>query len=98
MLLLLLFFLGNLIVYLGETFLSDYYLFDRLTRNESVSSALDDESRLQLYLLALNQFLEHPLLGVGLNQFRIYSAGKISHTDILDILVQLGVFAGIIYC
>lgn len=98
LLLLLLFFFGNLIIYLGETFLSDYYLFDRLTRNESVSSALDDESRLQLYLLAWNQFLEHPLLGVGLNQFRIYSAGKISHTDILDILVQLGVFAGIIYC
>ncbi len=98
LLLLLLFFFGNLIVYLGETFLSNYYLFDRLTRNDSVSAALDDEARLQLYLVAWNQFLEHPLLGVGLNQFRFYAEGKISHTDILDILVQLGIFAGFIYC
>ena len=97
LLLLVLFIFGNLILYLGEQFLSGYYIFERLTRNESVSGAIDDESRLQLYAIGWRYFIEYPLLGVGLGQFQFFSGGKISHTDFLDILVQLGVFAGIIY-
>ena len=97
LLLLLLYIFGNIILYLAESFLSDFYLFDRLTRNDSVTAALDDESRLQLYALAWKYFIENPLLGIGLNQFHFYSEGKITHTDILDILVQLGIFAGFIY-
>lgn len=96
-LLLLLFIFGNIILYLGEQFLSGFYLYERLTRNDSVSAALDDEARLQLYSQTWKYFIENPILGVGLNQFRIYSGGKITHTDILDILVQLGIFAGIVY-
>lgn len=96
-LLVILFLFGNILLYIGEQFLSDFYLFERLTRNDTVSSALDDESRLQLYAVAWKYFLENPLLGVGLNQFQFYSGGKITHTDILDILVQLGIFAGIVY-
>jgi O-antigen ligase len=88
---------GNLAFYLAEQFLSGFYLFDRLTRNDSVTAAFEEEARFQLYAEAWDYFLKNPLLGVGLNQFRIYSGGKISHTDILDILVQLGIFAGIIY-
>lgn len=97
LLLLILFVFGNMFIYLAEKFLSDFYLFDRLTRNEDVSGAVENESRLQLYGIAWKYFLEYPLLGVGLNQFRLYSEGKITHTDILDILVQLGIFAGIAY-
>jgi hypothetical protein len=96
-LLLFLFIFGNLIFYLGEQFLGDFYLFERLTRNDSVSAALEDEARFQLYSLAWKSFLEYPILGVGLNQFHLYSEGKISHTDILDISVQLGVFAAAVY-
>ncbi len=96
-LLVIIFLFGNIILYLGEEFLSGFYLFDRLTRNESVTDAFDDESRLKLYAVAWKYFLDNPLLGVGLNQFQFYSGGKITHTDILDILVQLGVFAGIVY-
>lgn len=97
LLLFIFFVFGNLVLYFAEQFLSDFYLFDRLTRNDSVSGAVDNEARLQLYVLAWRYFLEYPLLGVGLNQFHFYSEGKITHTDVLDILVQLGVFAGIIY-
>ena len=96
-LLFILFIFGNLILILGEQFLSGFYIFERLTRNDSLSAALDDEARLQIYAEAWKYFLENPLFGVGLNQFRIRSGGKISHTDILDILVQLGIFAGIFY-
>ena len=97
LLLFLIFIFGNLLLYLAEQFLSDFYIFERLTRNDSVSGAVENEARLQLYALAWNYFLEYPLLGVGLNQFRYYSDGKITHTDFLDILVQLGIFAGIVY-
>lgn len=85
LLLLIPFVFGNMFIYLAEKFLSDFYLFDRLT-NEDVSGAVENESRLQLYGIACKYFLEHPLLGVGLNQFRLYSEGKITHTDLLDIL------------
>ena len=97
LLLFILFIFGNLLLYLAEQFLSDFYLFERLTRNDSVSGAVENEARLQIYALAWNYFLEYPLFGVGLNQFRYYSDGKITHTDFLDIFVQLGVFAGIVY-
>lgn len=97
MLLIILFLFGNLLVYFAEEFLQGFYLFDRLTRNDSVSGAVEGEARLKLYTLAWNLFLEHPFLGVGLNQFRIYSKGPITHTDMLDIFVQLGIFAGFIY-
>lgn len=97
LLLFIIFLFGNLVLYFAEQFLSDFYLFERLTRNDSVSGAVENEARLQLYVLAWNYFLEYPLFGVGLNQFHLYSEGKITHTDLLDILVQLGVFAGWIY-
>jgi len=97
LLLVLLFLFGNLVLYFAEEFLQGFYLFERLTRNDSVSGAVENEARLKLYTLAWNLFLEHPFVGVGLNQFRIYSKGPITHTDLLDIFVQLGIFAGIIY-
>lgn len=96
-LLLLLFLFGNILLFFAEQFLGDYYIFDRITRNDSVSGAVENESRLQLYAVAWEYFLKYPLLGIGLNQFHLYSNGKITHTDFLDILVQLGLFAGFIY-
>lgn len=96
-LLFLIFLFGNIILYFSEQFLSGFYLFERLTRNDSVADAIDTEARIQIYTKAWNLFLDNPLLGVGLNQFRIYSGGAISHTDLLDILVQLGIFAGAVY-
>ncbi|MEO6488678.1 MAG: O-antigen ligase family protein [Ferruginibacter sp.] len=96
-LLLLLLGFGNLILFSAEGFLSDFYLYQRLTRNDSIAGAIEDESRIQLYTIAWKNFIEHPILGVGLNQFRYYSDGKISHTDILDVLVQLGIFGGVAY-
>lgn len=89
--------LGPYLLSLFEDFLSNFYLFDRLTKNDTLNAAMDNEARIQLYKIAWETFIENPFLGVGLNQFKVYSEGKISHTDILDILVQLGIFAGIVY-
>lgn len=96
-LLLILLVIGNFIIFSANSFFDGVYLYQRLTRNESLSGAIEDESRMQLYSTAWKYFLDFPLLGVGLNQFRFFSEGKISHTDILDVLVQLGIFAGMVY-
>ncbi len=96
MLILLLYF-GNIILILAEKFLNDFYLYQRLMKNDSIAGAIEDEGRLQLYLTGWKIFIESPILGVGLNQFRLFSGGLISHADFLDIFVQLGIFAGIMY-
>lgn len=96
-LVILLFLFGNLLFLYGEEFLKNFYLYQRLTRNDSFESAIDQETRVKLYTLAWNTFTDHPFMGVGLNQFRQFAGGKITHTDILDIFVQLGLFAGILY-
>lgn len=92
-----LFLFGNLLLYLFENFLQGFYIFERFTRNDSVSDALDNEARFQLYTLTLDAIIQYPILGLGLGQFYYYAGNKISHTDILDIMVQLGIFAGLVY-
>jgi hypothetical protein len=94
---LLIFIAGNVLIEVIEGFLSDFYLYDRLTRTNTISDAVEVEARVQLYLTAWMAFWENPFFGVGLNQFKHYSGGKISHTDLLDIFVQLGFVAGILY-
>ena len=76
-----------------------FYIYDRLTRNEgsSLEEIEETESRLQLYRLAIEATTDNPITGLGLNQFRFVSDGKISHTDILDISSQLGLIAASFY-
>lgn len=78
-------------------FIGDYYLYERLTKNESFENIDESEVRIQLYLKAFEVTKENPIFGVGLNQFRHYSDGHISHTDILDISSQLGIIAALVY-
>tara|TARA_R110002050_G_scaffold13971_1_gene44451 strand:+ start:60 stop:1256 length:1197 start_codon:yes stop_codon:yes gene_type:complete len=92
---LLLFFLGTLAMQL----IDDFYLYERLTQSEanSVEELQEKEARVRLYVKAITAIVEHPFLGVGLNQFRHYSGGHISHTDMLDIGSQLGIIAMFLY-
>ncbi len=90
-------FAGNLLFYYFVDFLDDFYLFERLTRNESFEQAMEQEARLKLYIDAFYLSLKHPVFGIGLNQFRLYSGGHISHTDFLDVTSQLGLIAGFFY-
>jgi O-antigen ligase len=61
-------------------------------------SALDFSAgeRMRLYALALEQFLQHPLLGVGLNNFsvlahRLRGVDTVPHNFALGFLVETGV-------
>ncbi len=94
---LLLLIVGNFLLTFLEELFKDFYLFDRFSRVESLENAFEQERRLQLYQIAWDTFKQNPIFGTGLNQFRFYSGGKISHTDILDILVQLGAIGGLVY-
>lgn len=81
------------------TYLDDFYVYQRLTRNEgkSFEEIEEEEARVKLYLKAFTATMENPINGLGLNQFRHYSGGHISHTDILDISSQLGIIAVLFY-
>jgi O-antigen ligase len=81
------------------TYLDDFYVYERLTRNEgkSIDEIEEEEARVKLFLKAFNTTIENPINGIGLNQFRYYSGGLISHTDILDISSQLGLIAVLFY-
>lgn len=92
------FFLGSILVTVFDKFLQGFFLYQRLFKGEHVSTVVDQEKRADIFVTAVNLFLEHPILGVGFGQFRVYNEdGLGTHSDFIDIFVQLGVFAGIIY-
>lgn len=97
LLLCVLLFFGNYLLELLGMFLEDFYLYERFFRLGSVSQTVEADYRFELMREAWDLFWQRPFLGVGLNQFRIYSGGMISHTDFLDIFVQLGFIAGLVY-
>lgn len=89
---------GNLLFTLGESYLKNFFLFERLTKYETASDAWEGEGRIEIMLTALKAIKDNPFIGVGLGQFPIYSKLKLmTHTDIIDITVQLGIAAGAIY-
>ena len=47
-------------------------LYDRLFGDNAAGAAESDEGRIQLYRYALEHFLEHPLFGIGFNQYKKY--------------------------
>jgi len=54
--------------------------------------------RLGLYQTAWHVFAEHPLLGVGLNQYRFYSYGMLSaHSEYADVLCSTGIPGFLLY-
>lgn len=88
---------GSALLAFFEEFIQGFYLYERLFRQGSFLATAEDDPRTLLYQKAFQLFAENPLFGLGLNQFRLYSGGLISHTDFLDIFVQLGLFAGLAY-
>lgn len=87
-------------LYLGSLVASrfeEFYLFERITRNESVNELIDNESRIDLYKSTWQQFLDYPVFGSGLYQYIERGSGMMSHTDFLDIAVQLGILGLVFY-
>jgi O-antigen ligase len=87
-------------VFVGLIFsdvLKEFYIYDRFTDTSGSVKSLEEENRFKYFVLSLNTFFENPIIGIGLNQFRYLSGGKIAHTDIVDIATQIGIFGLISY-
>lgn len=91
----LIFILSFAVIYFYSEYFTDLVIYRRLTDKTGHIVDLEEENRFKYMLLALETFFKYPVVGIGLNQFRYISGGKISHTDLLDIAVQLG-FLGVL--
>ena len=59
---------------------------------KSITNGEGVGSRILLYKEAWQMFLQHPILGVGFDQYRVYSSiGKYSHSTYAEILSCLGI-------
>ena len=80
----------RLLPYAGDT-----NLFTRLFGRQAENAAASNESRLELYKLALQEFWNHPIVGLGFNNFNFVHRNY-THSTYVESLANNGVF-GFIY-
>lgn len=67
-------------------------------RIQNVFNEVGDKERIKMYKEAIEIFKEHPLFGVGLNQFRFYSSLEAySHSTYAESLSCFGIIGSLIY-
>lgn len=88
---------GGLIWTLLINFLDDFYIYERLVFTQERTDGIEGESRVVLYKIAWQTFLDNYFLGIGLNQFGYYSGGKGTHSDLLDMALNTGIVGGLVY-
>lgn len=88
-------------VLLGAWFFVDYILNNTYLGMRLLILFTDpDQStrRISLYQQAIDIFLSHPVAGVGLNNFQLYTiTGHYAHSDIGEILADTGAVGAILY-
>lgn len=70
-------------------------LYDRLYGDNAAGAAQSDQGRVQLYRYALEDFLAHPLFGLGFNQY-VEHHGNYSHSTYVEPLACSGL-TGLFY-
>ena len=87
------------IYFIYKIFLQQYIpetsLYARLFGDKADAAASSDESRIRLYFLALDNFLEHPFVGMGFNNFR-YKYGVYTHSTYAE-PIACGGLIGVLY-
>lgn len=61
-----------------------------------VDSGASTRERKELVIQGLNLFYDHPVFGVGMNNFRLFF-GKYAHNNYLELLVGVGLIGAIIF-
>ena len=83
-------------IYLIATYtLNNTYLGRRLS-----AAAIEhgSESRIRLYKDGFKMIMENPVMGVGLNNFRVFSTyGLYSHSDYIEVAANTGIIGFLIY-
>lgn len=88
---------GGLIWTLLINFLDDFYIYERLVITQQKTDGIEGETRVKLYKMAWQTFVDNYFLGIGLNQFGYYSGGKGTHSDLLDMALHTGIVGGLVY-
>ena len=84
-----------------DDFFSNYdrivYRFEKFIDTLSgVDSGASTSERKELVIQGLNLFYDHPVFGVGMNNFRLFF-GKYAHNNYLELLVGVGLIGTIIF-
>lgn len=82
-------------------YFSKYYIvsdqYERLMRIFGIGEDSSNEDRIQMYQLAVNLWKQHPIFGVGFNQYKLYSwRGDYSHSTYAEILSCSGLIGSLI--
>lgn len=76
-------------------------LADRMTRTWQFLTGEGDrgggEERLELYRIAGEVIAEHPLVGVGLDHYKLHSAGISAHSEYAEITADTGLIGAALY-
>lgn len=73
-------------------------ILERLELYLSVSGNTSDNLRAELIRYGLELFTENPLLGYGLNNYRLFHwSGVYSHNNYIEVLVSLGIIGFLVY-
>lgn len=86
-------FIGIPVLYQVNQLISeDTYLGKRLINTASSTDIIEDEKRIKIYIEAFDIFLQNPIIGVGLSQFKNHSIYEgIAHSDSMELLSTTGI-------
>lgn len=80
-----------------EYLLTSNLLYRFVLLGTETDSLQSSEPRVMLYVKGWQTFLQNPVFGVGMNQFRFYSGGLGAHSDWIDLLATRGIFGFSLY-
>ena len=90
--------LGIFTIYIAYRYLRKFYINTDLYGRMSQLKDVSDNSRIPLYKKAFQLFLENPIFGIGLDQFKNRNAfGVMSHSTYAEMLCDLGLVGSVIY-
>ncbi|MBR1533175.1 MAG: O-antigen ligase family protein [Ruminococcus sp.] len=71
-------------------------MYQRVWGRKAEGTVESDQSRIRLYSIAFKQFFDHPLVGLGFDNFRVYNSGAYSHSTYAEPLACSGII-GFLY-
>jgi O-antigen ligase len=90
-------FLGAVVLYFGQFLLTDTIMAQRFESLEE-SGGVKGDIRYSMVTFGLELFLDNPIFGVGINNYRAHSPwGMYSHNDYIESLTSTGLIGFILY-
>ena len=71
-------------------------MYQRVWGRKAESTMESDEGRIELYRKAIEEFLSHPIMGLGFNNFSVLTGGTYTHSTYVEPLACSGII-GVLY-